>query len=419
MDDTRETAPPPSRSTSLRAYPRDLARRARALWPSDGLPLPASLEEILDTAYHASFLREEERPVTFRLLVASPEAITNDAGPPEGLLPIPFAEPRGFDEHELRRLCPAAKYHRALVGVRATAVGTETWGIVQSGPRWVQSADGARAKEPPLPRALVVRVARPGQVSISCGSQLVAELRGGALTDFMLDVFASSWLPALFAGQRAEWAARHRQQGGTLDESRTSEITRYVAQKMVKRIVSTMRAAHHGGTVLMLPPDCLADRFLRTKYGFASGPGRAYFGRLLLEIFRAREAAADEDPRQLAQSMSDLEEALYELSHLVASLADVDGAVVMTKRFEILGFGAEIAGDLPDVKEVRRALDVEGNAWELERVDRVGTRHRSAFRLCAGVPGAVAIVVSQDTSVRFATLRGDAVTYWDHGAGDL
>jgi DNA integrity scanning protein DisA with diadenylate cyclase activity len=51
-------------------------------------------------------------------------------------------------------------------------------------------------------------------------------------------------------------------------------------------------------------------------------------------------------------------------------------------------------------------------------VDAVGTRHRSAYRLCAAVPGAVALVVSQDGGVRFVTRRGDAVTYWDHGAAD-
>lgn len=420
MDDARDM-PPPSRAerADARAYPRDLAKRVRALWPPDGMALPTGLESVLEAAYHASFLREEERPVTFRLLVAPPSALEDGGGPPDALLPLPFAELRGFDEHELRRLSQAAKYHRALVAVCEEEGRLVTWGVVQSGPRWVQSADGARAKEPPMPRALVVRVARPGQVAVSCGSQLVAELRGGALTDFMLDVFASRWLPERFAPYRAEVATAHRASGGTFDDASAGDVTRYIAQKMLKRIVSTMRGAHHGGTVLLVPPDCSADRFLRTKYAFADGDARRHFRRLTLTILRAREANAGADARSLASSMSELEEALYEIAHLVAALADVDGAVVMTKRFELLGFGAEIAGELPDVKEVRRALDVEGEAWDLERVDRVGTRHRSAFRLCAAIPGAVAVVVSQDTSVRFVTFHGGAVTMWDHGAGDI
>ena len=54
------------------------------------------------------------------------------------------------------------------------------------------------------------------------------------------------------------------------------------------------------------------------------------------------------------------------MSHLIASLANVDGAVVLTKRFEILGFGAEIAGELPHVTEVRRALDLEADRFVTE-----------------------------------------------------
>lgn len=405
MDDLRETL-----REAVRAYPRDLARRVRALWPSDGLPLPLALDTILDSAFHASFLREEERPVTFRLVAAPPVAFEDEVGPPEALLALAFHEVRPFDEHELRRLSQAAKYHRALVGIDEVEGRVVTWGVVQSGPRWIASAEGQRVKEPPMPRALVVRVARPGHVAVSCGSQLVAELRGGALTDFMLDVFASRWLPALFETQRAEFASAHRDSGGSAEAEAAAELTRLISQKMVKRVVGTMRAAHHGGTILLMPPTCTAEKYLHTKYELADGEARRHFRRLVLGILAAREAKRE---------TTDLEEALYELGHLIAALSDVDGAVVLTKRFELLGFGAEIAGNLPDVREVRHALDIEGEAYEVERVDRVGTRHRSAFRLCAAVPGAIAVVVSQDTSVRFVTLHRGVVTYWDHGAGDL
>src|SRR5262249_42524971 len=68
-----------------RSYPRDLAARVRESWPSSGEPLPACLDHVLDTAYHASFLRDEERPVTCRILVASPSSIADGGGPPDAL----------------------------------------------------------------------------------------------------------------------------------------------------------------------------------------------------------------------------------------------------------------------------------------------------------------------------------------------
>ena len=43
------------------------------------------------------------------------------------------------------------------------------------------------------------------------------------------------------------------------------------------------------------------------------------------------------------------------VAHLVAGLSHVDGTVLMTDCLEILGFGVEIAGELPEVLRVARA----------------------------------------------------------------
>lgn len=396
------------------------------------MPLPTCLETILDAAYHASFLRDEERPVTCRLLVLSPEELPVDGGPPDGLLPLAFEHPRRFDEHEIRRLSPAAKYHRALLGVRVAegGRGLQTWGLLQSGPRWLQSGRGGRAPEPRMPPCLLVRILRPGTVAVSCGNHPVAELRGGRLSDANIDVFASKWMPRLFETQRAEVAAVHRALGdGTTPDGRAAALTGHVAQQLVKRILATMRSAHHGGALLILPPDCTAQRYLQPKYTFADEAPRRHFRRLLVAILGElqQQGVSDEEPaaayrRGAGARLSELDEALFEVGHLIAALADVDGAVVLTKRFEILGFGAEIAGELPVVTEVRRALDQEGRRYVTERVDGVGTRHRSAYRLCAAVPSSLALVVSQDGGARFVTRtppqdgEDGAVTYWDQGA---
>jgi hypothetical protein len=108
--------------------------------------------------------------------------------------------------------------------------------------------------------------------------------------------------------------------------------------------------------------------------------------------------------------------ALFEAAHLVADLTHVDGAVVMTSGLDLLGFGGEIAGDLPEVPQVMRARDLAGEEREWVRTDRVGTRHRAAYRLCHVLRSALAIVVSQDGGLRFVRWHNDAVTYWDQVA---
>jgi hypothetical protein len=120
------------------------------------------------------------------------------------------------------------------------------------------------------------------------------------------------------------------------------------------------------------------------------------------------EYEASEDAKLIA-----LDEALFEVAHLVAMLADVDGAVVMTDQLEVLGFGAEISGALPEVDSVDRSLDLHGTRRVEEHTDRVGTRHRSAYRLCAKLHHALVVVVSQDGGVRFVRWHDGRVTYFD------
>jgi DNA integrity scanning protein DisA with diadenylate cyclase activity len=88
----------------------------------------------------------------------------------------------------------------------------------------------------------------------------------------------------------------------------------------------------------------------------------------------------------------------------------------MTKRFELIGFGAEIRSDLGNVSHAARALDLEGLRSKNESIKGVGTRHRSAYALCNDWRNALAIVFSQDGGVRFVRFHDNKVTYWDHQA---
>ncbi len=69
----------------MHAYYEDLVRFVRQRWDNAGtgpeantgitpaaLPPPPLLEDLLSTCYQASMLREEERPVQVRLMLAAP-----------------------------------------------------------------------------------------------------------------------------------------------------------------------------------------------------------------------------------------------------------------------------------------------------------------------------------------------------------
>ena len=424
------------------AYPAHLAEYTAVRWPADASPLPDMrlLEEVISTAYQASLLREEERQVSFRLILCDPADLPADHGPPYGLHRLVFDRPRPFGKHELRRLSPAAAYHRSLVGVHIAGEGEdrrlEIWGIVHSGPRWLQNAQGGRKAPSTLPRALVVRVAAPGRLAVACGLDTISELRGGRLTDHAMDVFESEWLRARFAPVRAELDRLHaeaRENAGNRWAALEPSFTGRLAQQMVKRILAMIRSAHHGGTILFLPPDIDSrelERNLHVKYAFMDDAARNRYRTIILKAMERTAAAASETgcvtwemfEASKSVELAAFDEAISELAHLVAALANADGAVVFTKRFELMGFGAEIVGDLPETASVHRARDLEARARTEESVEGVGTRHRSAYRFCQRFHDAIAIVVSQDGTVRFVAHRDDGLTYWDHvspGSADV
>jgi hypothetical protein len=424
------------------AYPPQLAQFLRQEWQASERPPPlldqGRLERVLTVAYQASLLREEDRPVRVRLVVAEPEEFDPLDGPPYGLQPLVFDQPVPFTPDELRRLALAAKYHRALVGVRAE--GSEgrlvAWGMLQSGPGWIQVAQGGRGPAPgPPASALVVRVLGPGHLAVGRGITTLAELRAGIVGAPGMDVFRSAWLPAGFLTTRAELSALHaeaRARGEAAGErwaELETDVMRLVSQAMVRRFIAAMVSAHHGGTVVVVPTEeseriVCGSALLRLKYAFRNAEPRKRYRRLILSLMSgiARAGAAAGLTRVDAAAyaslrdpeLAALKDAIFEMSQLIAALTEVDGAVVMTKRFELLGFGAEIAGDLPDLKHVARALDLEAVDTVLEPLVADGTRHRSAYRLCSGMPDALAVVVSHDGSVRFVAAHAGQVTFWEH-----
>ena len=168
-------------------------------------------------------------------------------------------------------------------------------------------------------------------------------------------------------------------------------------------------------SVVFLPPEEAGESsrehpYIDLRYPFADVRTRLRFPDLVVGILdrlakihgsadheREPEAVGwEEFEATTDDEITTLGEALFETAHLIAGLAAADGAVVMSKHNEILGFGGMISGRLPDVESVGRALDLEGERVAEEVTGNVGARHRSAYRLAGALPGSVAVVISQD-----------------------
>ena len=403
------------------------------------LPDAAALEGFFDACYQASMLREEERPVVFRAILAEPALFDPEGKPPESLQRLAFPRPLPFDPRELRRLSVAADPQRALIGVRRDGEGgLWIWGLINSGTRWLRDIQGGRRAGAPLPSAPVVHVDAPGSIETYKGHELVGKLQGGRLSGSRVDLFQSEWLPGQFSGFLEELAQRHeaarnraRELSGAGWAPLDPTLPLRIAERMMKRVISVVRDARHGGTVLFVPTRTVGEPswehpYIDLRYPFEDAPARRSFPDLIVDILdRLAQlyGTADQDEssavgwREFEVTTDDeietLDEALFETAHLIAGLAAADGAVVMSKHNELLGFGGMISGRLPDVERVWRALDLEGEEVAEEGTGNVGARHRSAYRLAGALPGSVAVVISQDGGVRFVCQRGGRVTYWE------
>lgn len=432
---------------TMHVYPTDLVTLINQRWGSpppaeDGsaaaaaavLPGKAALEQLISTCYQVSMMREEDRPVTLRLILVSPAVFPIDQGPPKGFHRLLFSTPRAFNEYELRRLSPAVDFERSLIGIEPhPEKGFQIWGMLNSGIRWLQQERGGNKKTNQLPDAFVVHVTGPGMLTICRGLKIIATLKGGKLLDASANAFQSKWLTKLFAPVRQALLDNHELFRASVlypVAKIEDEFIENLQFQLLKRIISVTRMSRHGGTFLVFPND-YQDEFVKEspyiqlKYRFQNDEAIRRQQQLMIRTIRLATTVLGDinDPDKVVtwqdyvglrheSAVYDLEEALYEQAQFVAALSSVDGAVVTCGRGP-LGFGGMIVGSLDKLTEIAKASDTEGKIVTLAKIESYGSRHRSAYHLCNSLHDVIAIVVSQDGNVQLAKWRNGIVTCWD------
>lgn len=416
----------------LSFYPVGMAAALRRQWLAGGydndlLPDDESLSVILDRLYQASLLREEGVPVKCRVIVASPDSFDQRAEPAQQFVVLRFDHVCELTPHDIRKLAAAAGFYRALLGVEAKP-GTPPviWGIVITGTKWVNRFGSDRFDEADLPPSPVLQVLSPGHLMAACGYRRVFELAGGKLLTEGLDPFRSAWLTDRFSGLRTSLL---EQLGDALPAGTQlcDYFVRDVAQSVMRRVLGLVRTRGHGGMLVYLASqvrdEAAADRWFRFRIRFADDHATLWFRTLLARLVARVLIVGDElglpvcrwtDYRQMHDpELAVLDDALIGFGHVLADLMGVDGSVILDRDFRLVGFGSEILGE-SHVRQIHRACDLEAEKIIMEPADSAGTRHRSAYRLVNGLPGSVAVVVSQDGDVRFVAYHRQKLTYWPY-----
>lgn len=322
--------------------------------PQAGTPLPdrGAIEAMIDAAFWASLQREEGYVPEISLAFLPPE---------RAVRPLRLAAPLSLGPRALARLAPAVQRPGIHLGVWRDHDALLVWGTTRVVPSF----------------CFVLEVLGPGLLVVK------HRMREDSAKFRNVAVFEGDEVKVLSQQAADVWDGP-----AVLRSLITPELSGSGddPDDVLLRLAVSMRAHKRGGTLLVVPTGTEAWReSIVRPITYAVEPA-------FIELAELVREAAPESP-------SHVRGALGRAVDAIAGLTAVDGATLITDRYELLAFGAKIGR--PDGRtRVERVLLTEpiegGAAAVVASVQLGGTRHISAAQFAQDQQDAVALVASQD-----------------------
>jgi hypothetical protein len=322
--------------------------------PPEGSLLPdaRAIEALIDAGFWASLQREEGYAPEISLAFLPPE---------RAVRPLTFAAPLPLGPRALARLAPAVERPGIHLGVWGRGEGLSVWGTTRAIPRF----------------CFVLEVLGPGL--------LVVKHRAHEDSGKFRNV-------AVFEGEHVKFLSRQ-----AVDVSDHPALLRSLLAPesgtgpaahadLLLRLAVSMRSHRRGGTLLVVPSgtDAWRESIMR-PVAYSVEPSFTELADLV-----GGAAAGGEREGHVA---------LDRAVDAVAGLTAVDGATLLTDRYELLAFGVKIGrpDGRPRVEQVIVTEPIEGGREAIVAPAQLGgTRHLSAAQFAQDQRDAVALVASQD-----------------------
>jgi len=317
-------------------------------------PDVADIEETIEAAFWASLRREEGYVPRISLVLLAPE---------RAALALRFERPLPLSAEALTTVAPAVERPGIHLGVARADGMLRVWGTTQVVP----------------PYSFVLEVAGPGLLVVKHhrGEQAgkfvnVAVLEGNEVKIVDEDASSLPDCPALLASLVGfESPASWRE-----------------AINVLVEVAVSMRAHGRGGLLLVVPPDSdLWRQSIVHPVDYALQPPF----RELTDLVADGSGAGGRE--------QEWQDRLGRTISMIAGLTEVDGATIMTDRYELLAFGAKIARrkGFAQVEQVMVTEPIDGSVATLAHPAQLGgTRHLSAAQFVQDQRDAIALVASQD-----------------------
>lgn len=406
--------------------PVNLALQLCASWGNSPLlksytaPSVEQLAKILEVAFLASMETEEGRSMRFGLLL-----LRNDEIDTKNFGVARFREPRLLSVTEIRRLAPATSLSNTFIAVEQSDDGPRTWGTVDVGSGWALFRRGEESSGIGLPFSLVISVVAPGSINVRFSDSVLFSAERGQVARSSSNVFKLGPIHEFFRPvmQQLLREAFPEREGSKFDDhflvSYGGEYLRFLA-----RTLQYAEELAHGGTLAVLREDAANIRELAAiKYETTNFEGWSELVQNLRLIYKEIESekliadvpqvdqASLQAWRESNRERRKVSQRLVDLSRFLARLTQVDGALLITDRLRILGFGAVIKSLSTAPETVRSCWNERCDTFLEQKSEAFGTRHRSAMGLCREID-CVVFVLSQDGGVKALKSVEGQVLLW-------
>jgi hypothetical protein len=288
-----------------------------------------------------------------------------------------------------------------------------------------------RISGPASPEALVVTSTWPGELSISRGDHPVIRLRGGEVVIPTQSVLFHGPVAQFFLGASDQLIRAACERSGVQQDSEKDDTLSFSHLWFIESILLHIVELKHGGALLFVR-DAVADNdeqlqeVVSIKYRLPSTrPRDALLAAMAMRLqhndfderLHARRVVRRvdlEDLEGLVWNRRELEDSSRDAARFIGSLTAVDGAVVLTDKLRIIGFGGEVRVSGPGTDTIHIAKNEEGDESTAAPFTGYGTRHRSAFRFVENMGPSVAFIMSQDGGIKAATMVGGRVLVWPY-----
>jgi hypothetical protein len=328
-------------------------------YPASVVPNGIHLAKLVETAFWASLRREEDRPLKF--------SIGYESSPPAEGSDFLFGSSLPFEIGSLTKLGPA------IDGSNTTMlVGPSASGSLEI--RGISTLSLA---------ALEIKVLDPGQLIVTFAGRNIAVVSGAEavhIRDPLLTRSSSIW---------AKFALKDE-----TDYSSWSDPRVDVLLETLRR----MRTLRHGGAFIVVPDDDSWQTSVDLPITY-SGNSKLTYGSEVIHYL----AEIEKDGKTSSETARLARAELDRVARIFAQLTAVDGATLITRELDVVGFGAKLknasnAGEPPRIYKVD---PLDHDEWftpvELSKVG--GMRHQSAARFVYNHRASLAFVASQDGNV--------------------